>query len=134
MHEPRLLHAIRLQAAWEPPAGSDAPWIRRFGRPAGVEPGQQVWLVVVGAQVHAATVLNGAALPPIEAGQPRWAHDITPLLRDRNVLEMLIHPGGARCTAVADASRQPAPSACGCVGLEIVAGHERRDAAAPHRA
>lgn len=138
MHEPRLLHAIRLQAAWEPPTGSDAPWIRRFGRPAGLESGQQVWLVVVGAQVRAAAVLNGVALAPIEAGQSRWAQDITPLLHDRNVLELLIHPGGAGCAAVAGAWRQSVPSAYGYVGLEIVAGHEkseeRRDAAAPHRA
>ena len=134
MHERRLLHAIRLQAAWEPPARAGAPWIRRFGRPAGVDPGQRVWLVVAGAQIQAAVALNGAPLPAIAADRPRWEHDITPLLRDRNVLELLIPQGAAALFDAGAVPRQPAPAACGNVAIEIVADRDMRDASAPHRA
>jgi hypothetical protein len=82
--------------------------------------------------------LNGIALPVIAAGQPRWAHDITSLLHDRNVLEMVAEPPLAPDEADGGATRRPAPVPFGAVGLEISAGPEGPATVAPtkppHRA
>ena len=82
-------HEIHLGPAWEPPvpsAGGRAHWIRRFGRPAGLEAGDRVLLVVTQSAVVAELVLNAVPLPPLPAGSARWTYDVTPLLRDRNEL------------------------------------------------
>jgi hypothetical protein len=138
MQPPRPVHAIRLQAAWEPPTSDTAPWIRRFGRPAGVAAGQRVWLVVAGAVAPTAVSLNGIALPVIAAGQPRWAHDITSHLQDRNVLEMVAAPLRTPDDADRGGTRRPAPAAFGAIGLEITAVPEGPATVAPtmppHRA
>lgn len=137
MNAPRPLHAIRLQSAWEPPTQGSAAWTRRFGRPAGVEPGQTVWLVIAGSRIASSVDLNGAGLPT-PAGALRWAHDITPLLRDRNVLEIRSQVPFEQNGGVGDGGRQPLPAAFGVIGLEIVAGREGpgavSTAAPPHRA
>lgn len=121
MPPPRTVHAIRLQAAWEPPAGT-AAWIRRFGRPAGVAADQRVWLVVANARTAAAVSLNGVVLPGIAAHEPRWACDVTPLLQDRNVLEIVTDPPLEPDAVAGGGARRPAPVAFGAVGLEIGAG------------
>jgi hypothetical protein len=121
MESSRLLHTIRLQSAWEPPAENATAWARRFGRPAGVDPGESVWLVIAAPLAASSVALNGTDLPA-PAGESRWAHDITPLLRDRNVLEIrpgLIRESEARA---GNGTRQPLPAALGVVVLEIVAG------------
>jgi len=122
MDVPRPLHAIRLQAAWEPPREGVAAWIRRFGRPAGVDAGRTVWLVVVGCRTVAAVFLNGIALPAIVACQPRWAHDITALLRDRNVLEIRADPHVVADVGADREARRPPPTTFGAVRLEIFGG------------
>ena len=126
---PRLPHhSIHLGSAWEPPqtepAGDPALgriWLRRFGRPSGIGAGDTVWLVLENP-ASASVRLNGATLPPPRAGQVRWSHEITPLLRDRNELEIvadaaMIAPG------TTDAhGRQPLPESFGRISLEIVSG------------
>jgi hypothetical protein len=122
MDDPRTPHTIRLQAAWEQPTGDSHPWTRRFGRPTGLEAGQQVWLVVAGSHVAATVALNGVVLPVIAAGDPRWVCDITSLLRDRNVLEVR---GSSRPAAPHDEGvgrLRAAPATLGQISLEIVVG------------
>ena len=107
-------HSIHLGNAWEPPAGAgmatpvdgaghgiasgiaSGAWIRRFGRPAGLEPVDRVLLVCeqpAAGEFRAELAFNGTPLPAIGPALPRWQHDITPLLRDRN--ELFLRPLGA---------------------------------------
>ena len=99
-------HAIHLGNAWEPPAdaGTANPpdgaakgvWIRRFGRPAGLEPVDRVLLVCkqpAAGAFRAELAFNGMSLPAIGPAMSRWQHDITHLLRDRN--ELFLVPLGA---------------------------------------
>ncbi len=138
-------HEIHLGAAWEPPAPAAADgrrvWTRRFGRPAGLEPGDRVLFVVTGPAVAAEIAVNAVRLPPLLAGTHRWAEDITPLLRDRNELAVDLTAAVDVTAAVAVTAaiavtaastiehvpargphgRGPLPSAIGIVALEIVA-------------
>lgn len=124
-------HAIRLADAWEPPAlaGDGIRLERHFGRPSGLEPGDRVLLAVVGPAVPAAVTVNGSPLPPIVAAADRWEHDITPLLRDRNHLALLIPTAAAPAPIMAAAAasvgagggRGRLPVAIGGVTIEIVA-------------
>ena len=56
------MHTIDLTNAWEPPTAGSRAWVRRFGRPSGIEPGDRIWLVM-DAPPPADATLNGAALP-----------------------------------------------------------------------
>jgi acrylyl-CoA reductase (NADPH) len=120
-------HAIRLADAWEPPALVDdgIRLDRHFGRPSGLEPGDRVVLAVVGPAVPAAVTVNGSPLPPIVATAARWEHDITPLLRERNHLALVIPATAAPIVAAAPAGaaggRGRLPVAIGGVTIEIVA-------------
>lgn len=117
-------HQIRLQSVWDPPlSGSDA-WRRQFGRPAGMEPGIRV-ILVVDEPAIASLSLNGVALPiPFGSGS-RWSQDVTDFLVDRN--ELVLVPV---CTAAA-ATREPLnahgrlslPATMGRVILEILTPH-----------
>jgi len=134
-------HAIRLGDAWEQPerAGDHVRLLRRFGRPSGIGPDDRLLLVIASATVAADVRLNGAPLPPITAGAHRWEQDVTPLLRERNELVILIPAGlpagdppageAASCAAAPPegvVSRTPArgrpPGAIGRVAIEIIAG------------
>ena len=119
-------HAIQLGAAWEPPAPAAADdlvvWTRRFGRPAGLGPGDRVLLVFSRPSVAGEVSVNAVPLPPLAAGASRWAEDITPLLLDRNELRVAV----AAASTIDHApprglhGRGPLPSAIGMVSLEIV--------------
>lgn len=117
-------HVIRLGDAWEPAvaAGDRICFVRRFGRPSGLEARDQVLLVVAAPTVSASVVVNDAPLPDIVGGSVRWEHDITPLLRDRNELAVVI---GASTVAAAGTRGTPGrvrqPAAIGAVAIEIVA-------------
>ena len=121
-------HTIRLDNGWEPPAASDAGvrLERRFGRPSGLCSDDRVLLVLAGPTVAAAVIVNEAVLPPIAAGTDRWEHDITPLLRDRNELVVLITDHGGvdaalrAATAEDRARRGRLSTAAGAVAIEIV--------------
>jgi len=102
-------HAINLTAAWEK-SGTDATgnvWLRRFGRPTGLDAGDAVCLVIESPDSGEVS-LNGRPLPPLRAGQARWSHDITTLLAERNELIVATAARGAE--------------SIGRVCLEIVAG------------
>lgn len=113
-------HTIRLGNAWEASA-EGAVWTRRFGRPAGLGPGDRVLLRVV-SRGPAAVSLNAAELPRLEATSGPWRHEITPLLRDRNTL-VLTPAVVAAPSPSADAAahgRSPLPEEIADVSLEIV--------------
>lgn len=115
-------HAIHLGAAWEAPgphADGGTVWRRRFGRPTGLEPADRLLLVVVDGGVDARIVVNGVWLPPLPAGAGRWEEDVTPLLRDRNELELVLaapSPAGS----LAGPHRWHLPAQVGRLTLEIV--------------
>lgn len=113
-------HRIRLQAAWRPPAAGDTAWIRSFGRPAGLEPGDRVWLVIERPAVRTIE-LNGAGLPPVAADPGgAWRHEITGALAGRNELRLVAESGVPDGDVPADArDRRPLPDGIGAVTLEI---------------
>lgn len=123
-------HVIRLGNAWETPAAGAGQcacrWRRCFGRPGGLGPGDEVVLVVVRPGLFASAVLNGVPLPNVVPGD-RWAHDITPLLADRNELVLDLSTAepppesrGDRAQGGPPGGRRPLPEAAGAVRLEIV--------------
>ena len=127
-------HVIQLGAAWEPPVPSAAVagrcrWTRRFGRPAGLGPGDLVLLVVSRPAVAAEAMppleiaVNACSLPPVAAHAGRSTHDITPLLRDRNELVrgVLLVPDAAAHDSHDSHGRRPLPASIATVSLEIVA-------------
>lgn len=121
-------HVIRLGTAWEPPTaggGSRWTWIRRFGRPSGLQQGDRVLLVWERtAAVHdvPACTLNGVALPGIAADASRWEHDVTALLCDRNDLLVDVPRPASACGVVDAHGRVDLPATCGWVALAIVTG------------
>ena len=131
-HHHSINHSIHLGAAWEPPAPAAADgrvvWMRRFGRPGGLEPGDRVLLVFTQPAVVAEVVVNAVALPPLSVNAGRWSEDITPLLRDRN--ELLVTAAasvdsgmGDSGTAAGQQTRGLLPSVFGRVALEIVSAN-----------
>jgi hypothetical protein len=116
-------HVINLSTAWDPPepaAGREA-WTRRFGMPAGIEPGDQVFLVIEAAATCGAT-LAGAPLPSVVAGLS-WRQDVTERLGPRN--ELVLIPAAAlvpESSVRAAHGRRPLPAAIGSVRLEIEPG------------
>jgi hypothetical protein len=120
-------HVIHLGAAWEPPTaagGGGSAWVRRFGRPSGLQAGDRVLLVWERVVVHDAPAgtLNGSPLPGSATGASRWEHDVTALLRDRNELRLEApHPEPVCETGVAH-GRADLPAAWGRVALVIVTG------------
>lgn len=112
-------HSIHLGNAWEfepGDAGHASAWVRRFGRPTGLGPADAVWLVI-DAPADAAVTLNGAALPATAAGAA-YRVNVTPLLRERNLLVLV--PRLSVETAAPRPARGPLPDALGRVRLEIV--------------
>ena len=126
-------HIIRLSSAWEPPGeslrfpgvGEVKAWVRRFGQPAGVSQGDAV-LLVIESPVMATLWLNGTPLPP-RGGQMRWDHDIAAMLRERNVLSLVLGDGVGQelmeVTLCDTRGRSPLPEAYGRVWIEIRHSH-----------
>jgi hypothetical protein len=106
------MHTIDLTNAWEPPAAGSRAWVRRFGRPSGIESGDRVWLVMDLPHPAEAT-LNGAALPGTPETAAPWRIEVTARLAPRNELVLLLDAdgGGVR--------RATLPAMCGRVRLEI---------------
>ncbi|NBX55302.1 MAG: hypothetical protein EBT70_09620 [Betaproteobacteria bacterium] len=121
-------HVIRLGAAWEPPTaagGGGSAWVRRFGRPSGLQAGDRVLLVWERAAVMhdvPAGTLNGTPLPGNAAGASRWEHDVTALLRDRNELRLEVPRPEPVCETAAPHGRADLPAAWGSLALVIVTG------------
>ena len=106
------MHTINLTNAWEPPMSGAKTWIRRFGRPSGIGPGDRVWLVM-DVPPPPDAVLNAMPLPA-SAGGPPWRADVTSLLGDRNELLLPLD-----LDAVGTTGRCSLPAARGGVRLEI---------------
>jgi len=107
-------HTINLAGAWE---WSKRVWCRQFGRPSGLEPGDSIRLVFA-MPGNATVMLNGASLPALGGDAPRWSHDVTALLRDRNELTLAADvPPGADSGVF---GRVALPEQFGHPALEIV--------------
>ncbi|MCE9631686.1 MAG: hypothetical protein K8S94_13345 [Planctomycetia bacterium] len=117
-------HAIQLGTAWEPPA-ADGRWLRRFGRPSGVGPGDAVVMVVERAAPSVPwrrLLLNDVELSFTAVAGGRHECDVTTLLRDRN--ELLVVPETAAPAAVDTPRGRPRfPEEWGRIFIEIVTPH-----------
>jgi hypothetical protein len=122
-------HRINLSTAWLPPdpAADRVAWVRRFGRPAGIEPGGQVWLVVE-AVAGCDLVLGGQPLPPAAAATIS-RHDVTAMLRERNELMLSPTVPAGPVARVARHGRCDLPPTLGRVCLEIEPAARPRDGA-----
>jgi hypothetical protein len=107
-------HRIRLREPWQREPGRVALWRRRFGRPTGLGPQTEVWLVVENARVRLSVRLNGESLGRIsgEAGSGRF--EIAGRLLVRNEIAIT-----AELPSMPVEEVQPSPPADVC--LEIVA-------------
>ncbi len=117
-------HAIQLGNAWEPRTADAGRWLRRFGRPSGIGPGDTVVIVVEREtpDVPWRLVLNDAELSFAVAAGGRLEYDITALLRDRN--ELLVVSDAAAPTAVDVPRGRPRfPEEWGRIFIEIIAPH-----------
>lgn len=115
-------HAIHLGAVWEPPTDGAAVWVRRFGRPGGVESGDRLLLVceaVVTPEAWREATLNGHAIVWHAVDSVTLDCDVTPMIADRNVLSVPIAAGDS-AIAVDTAARVTMPSAWGRLSLVIV--------------
>jgi hypothetical protein len=93
MSEP---HIIRLRGPWdaEPVDGSQATrWIRRFGRPTGLETGARVWLCLQPGDGILSWRLNDSEPHAVDAAHAVQRFDITDQLQPRNRLEVLVELG-----------------------------------------
>lgn len=115
-------HRIHLGGAWEPPGANRPldPWIRRFGRPPGLDADARVWLVLE-RPAPCTLLLNGAPLGAVGTGCQTWRHEVTRLLAGRNVLALLPAAASADGAAGAGAGRRSLPEEWGRPLLEIAA-------------
>ena len=115
-------HAIHLGTAWETPSPDMPGWVRRFGRPAGVEPGERVLLVCEHSEPVSPwtlATLNGHRLDWREVSPGMLECEVTGLLAARN---HLVVPGD-RAAGAGDtrpARRAALPEAGGRLSLVIV--------------
>ena len=113
-------HVIRLRDPWrcEPLAGQ-VRYLRRFGRPTGLMPGDQVHLTIEKVEGEAEVVLNGEVLGHIEQRSARF--DVTSILRQSNEVIISFHLRAlADGAEVANAGQQNMPGdPLGLVSLEI---------------
>ena len=116
-------HAIHLGTAWEPPTAEAMRWLRCFGRPTGIEPGDRVVLVCQGAARSAAwqdATLNDGRLGWHAAADGGLECDVTDLLAERN---LLVVPVSDPQDGVADrgrGARATLPAAWGRLSMVVV--------------
>ena len=83
---------VQLPADWGPTLGHDfrgrVRYLRRFGLPTNLEPGEQVWLVVEGVDYFGAATLNGTRLGELLGYVAPVEFEIGPLLAARNLLAL----------------------------------------------
>ena len=119
-------HAIHLGTAWEPPTAAMRAWVRRFGRPSGVEKADRLVLVCEAAEspgVWRNATLNDRALAWRDAGPGAMECDVTGVIADRNLLVVAeVAPEVAREVASGPDSetRMPLPTAWGRLSLVVV--------------
>jgi beta-galactosidase/beta-glucuronidase len=61
-------------------------FVRPFGRPTRLEPGEQVWLVIGGVDLSGMAELNGRPLGPVAGYREPTRFDVTRWLDERNEL------------------------------------------------
>ncbi len=113
---------VTIPDAWSNHLGSAfhglARYLRRFGCPTNLEPGQRVELVIESLELPAQIRLNDRLLYASRSPDPVWRVDITEQLAPRNRLMIdLAYPAGD-----AEDNRQPTPTPCGLrasIRLEI---------------
>jgi len=115
-------HAIHLGTAWEPPTAAAPAWGRRFGRPAGVEPGDRLLLVCEQPEPAAPwrqATLNGRRLEWREALPGVLECDVGGLLEARNHLVVPVATGEGE-ERLATGGRASLPGAWGRLSLVVV--------------
>jgi hypothetical protein len=113
-------HAIHLGTAWEPPTASTPAWVRRFGRPAGLEPGDRLVLVCEAAEsvdLWRAATLNGHGLEWSGAAAGVIECDVTAVIVSRNRLVVPAYDGQERD---GPGTRVTTPQAWGRLSLVVV--------------
>lgn len=119
-------HAIHLGTAWEPPTAAMRAWVRRFGRPSGVEKADRLVLVCAAAEspsVWQGATLNDQSLTWRDSGPGTMECDVTGMIADRNLLVVAeVAPEVARGAASGPTSetRMPLPPAWGRLSLVVV--------------
>ncbi|MCA9236085.1 MAG: hypothetical protein KDA44_11480 [Planctomycetales bacterium] len=75
-----LVHSFRLRDPWQCSCGDDgrAVWTRGFQRPTGLEPGDELWLVISELPAGATVAVNDVPLASTGegAGGPFRVHDL----------------------------------------------------------
>lgn len=79
-----IAHSFRLREPWQGEQLEDRlRWSRGFHRPSGLEPKQELWIVVSGARGGVTAMVNGTPLEPADTERP-WQFDVTSLVGDSN--------------------------------------------------
>lgn len=116
-------HAIHLGTAWESPSASGGSrWVRRFGRPTGVEAADRLLLVCEGVgfpAVWSTATLNDRLLEWRAAGPQTLESDVTELLAERNLLAVAKVNSDAE-SGKGETARATIPSAWGRLSLVVV--------------
>jgi hypothetical protein len=116
-----------MPADWSEPFGPEflgrVRYTRTFQKPTGLERGDIVWLVVEPPRSLGIVQLAGCKLGSVRWGEAGGRFDITPLLADRNTLEIIVdHPALDESGRMSgDSSLQSAGGLVGEVRLEIEA-------------
>jgi hypothetical protein len=110
-------HRIHLRRAWqrEPADSGRVRWRRRFNRPTGLGPREQVWLVLEGFRPPVDVLLNQHPLGSLPPAKSTTRFDVTSLLELRN--ELCLDTRETEASAGAGTRDQPDPP--GEVCLEI---------------
>jgi hypothetical protein len=106
------LTALALNAG---PLPCSVSLLRRFGLPTGIEPGDQLWIVIECDELEFQVSLNGQPLVSDASALPRLSYRV-PALAPRNELKIRLEIPKLEAIAAPDAC--PVRDVC----LEIVAG------------
>ncbi len=83
-----------MPADWGRTLGADfrgrVRYVRRFGRPTNLAPGQTVWLVCDGVDLAGSASLNGRPLGEMTGSQAATRFDVTAELAERNELVIVV--------------------------------------------
>jgi hypothetical protein len=116
-----------MPADWSDPLGNEflgrVRYTRTFQKPTGLERGDKVWLLVEPPRSLGIVQLVSRELGTVRWGGAGGRFDITPLLADRNTLEIIVdHPAlDAANRPSSDSSLRSAGGLVGEVRLEIEA-------------
>jgi hypothetical protein len=95
-------------------------YVRSFQTPTGLEPGDKVWLVVEPPRSQGIVRLSDRQLGTVQRDRPAGRFDITSLLTDRNLLEVVVeHPALDEGRPIAGSDIHAAGGLVGEVRLEI---------------